>query len=118
MAFLGMSSTVSIMPARNSRSDALQGANVDPAVAEQRRGDAVPGHRRNLRIPANLRVQMRVQIDESRRHVEAIGTNLLAPLAVNLANLDDGVAINRHVRRHRRAARTIHPASRLELPDR
>ena len=32
MAFLGMSSTVSIMPARNSRSAGLQGANVTPQL--------------------------------------------------------------------------------------
>ena len=95
----------------------LAGRERDAAVAEQRRRDAVPGHRRDLRIPANLRVQMRVQIDEPRRHVEAVGADFLTPFAVHLAHFDDGVAINRHVRLHRRTARAVHqrPASNYQI---
>ena len=41
------------------------GREGDPAVAEQSRGDPVPGDGRHLRIPADLGIEVGVQIDEA-----------------------------------------------------
>ena len=68
----------------------LAGREGDAAVAEQGGGHAVPAHRRHLRVPADLRVQVRVQIDEAGRDGQPLGVDLALALAVDLADSRDG----------------------------
>ena len=62
------------------------------AVANQRRGHAVPGDRFQLRIPADLCVQVGVQVDKARRYHRAPGVDLAAAFLLDLADGNDRVA--------------------------
>ena len=64
------------------------------AVPEQGGGDAVPGDRRHVRIPADLGVEVGMQVDEPRRHGMAGRVDFLAPLAADFADGADGVAVD------------------------
>ena len=48
----------------------------DAAIAEHRRGDAMPRAGRDERIPGRLAVVVRVDVDEARRHDQARGVDL------------------------------------------
>ena len=49
----------------------------------------MPANRRQRRIPADLGVQMGVQVDEARRHGHAVGIDLPPALAAYLTNFRD-----------------------------
>ena len=66
----------------------------DPAVAEQRGGDAVPSDGRHLGVPADLRIEVRVQVDESRRDDVSLGIDFLGTALVHPTHGRDGVAVN------------------------
>ena len=71
------------------------GREGDAAVADQRCGHAVVGTRPHLRLPADLRVQVGVQIDEARRHQLASGVDGGAGLfAGQIADAADAAAID------------------------
>ena len=86
---------------------AAAGREGDAAVAEQGGGDTMPGDRGHVRIPADLGVEVRVQIDEARRDGLPAGVDFLAPVAGNFAHGGDGVAIDGNVAFERRAAGAI-----------
>ena len=48
------------------------------AVAEHDRGDAVPARRRRVGVPRELRVEVRVHVDEAGRDVRAVGVDARA----------------------------------------
>ena len=96
----------------------------DPAVADERRGDAVAGNRRDVRIPTDLRVQVGVHVDEARRDGHTLGVEFLPAGTVHLADDGDGPIVNRKVAGSRVAAKTVHQmptannevVSHVELP--
>ena len=79
----------------------------DAAVAEQRRGDAVPANRGQRRVPADLRVQVGVQVHEPRGHRKTLGVDLLLPLAVDLADGGDQSVVDRQVAGYRTRAGSV-----------
>ena len=85
-----------------------------PAVADQGRGDAVAGHRRDVRIPADLRIEVRVHVDEAGRDRQALGVEFASTLAVDGADCRDRARIDGKVARNGLAAQTVHE---LAAPD-
>ena len=83
------------------------GRERDAAVAEQGGGDAMPSHRRHMRIPADLRIQMGVQVDEAGRDDEALGVDFFLANALHFANGGDGTAVDGDVACDRRTAGAI-----------
>src|SRR6185503_11961141 len=62
----------------------------ETAIADHHRGDAVPRRQRAVRIPEELRVVVRVQVDEARRHDQAAGVDhLVGIVGAQLADLGD-----------------------------
>ena len=47
-----------------------------------------------MRVPADLGVKVGVQVDEARRHREAVSIDLPLALGVDLADLDDLVTVD------------------------
>ena len=78
MAALGMSSTVCIIPARVSRSLGRHGANVTPQF---------PSNGCEERVPADLSVKMRMEIDKAWCHGEALGVDLSFGLSGHFTDL-------------------------------
>ena len=85
----------------------LAGREGDAAVAEQGGGDAVPGDGRQHRIPADLRVEVGVQVNKSRRDREPVGADLLLASAVHFADGGDGVAVDGDIRGKRFGTRAV-----------
>ena len=85
----------------------LAGRKGDAAVAHEHGGDAVPAHRRQRRIPANLGVEVGVQVDEAGGDGHALGVDLPPPLALDLAHLGDAAAFDGDIARHRLRAGAI-----------
>jgi hypothetical protein len=78
-----------------SRADRGEG---HAAVAHHDRGDAVPARRRHRRIPADLRVEVRVQVDEPGRHQATSGVDHRSCAAgIDLADHGDPVAVDRDI---------------------
>ena len=69
------------------------------AVAHHHRRHAVPARRREQRVPADLRVEMGVQVDEARRDQPVGRVDLASAAAVDLADRDDAVAADPDVGR-------------------
>ena len=111
MAWRGMSSTVSIMPASSSLSLGRHRREGHAAIAEQRRGDAVPAHRRAVRIPADLRIEMGVDVDEARRDGQPVGVDLAPALLRHLADRRDLAVAHRDVAREGSIARSVDDAT-------
>lgn len=65
------------------------------AVADQRRRHAVPGDRCQLRIPANLCVQVGVQVEKTRRCHRAVGVDLALAFLPDLAAVSAMSAVSR-----------------------
>ena len=69
-----------------SRSAGSAGREADAAIAHHRRGDAVPGRRREVAVPDRLAVVMGVDVDEAGRDELAARVDLLAPASGDLAD--------------------------------
>src|ERR1700733_13487874 len=69
----------------------------DAAVAEQDRGDTVPGRRRQHRIPRRLPIVMRVDVDPAGRDQQAVSVYLTPAGASLAADLGDLVAVECYV---------------------
>ena len=69
----------------------------ETAVATHRGGDAVQRRGAQGRIPEQLRVVVGVQVDEARRHHQAVSLNGHVRLVVHRADLDDAPIDNAHV---------------------
>ena len=76
----------------------LAGRERDAAVAEQGCRDAVPRHGRDLRVPTDLGIEVCMQVDETGRHDQSVGLNFFLASAVDLADLDDLIAVHGDVR--------------------
>ena len=63
--------------------------------------------RRAERIPGDLRVEMRVDVDEAGRHDQTARVDLLAPGAVDLADRGDAIAGDGDVAFERRRAGAV-----------
>jgi len=70
----------------------LAGREADAAVAHHQRGDAVPRRRRAQRVPGDLGVEVRVDVDEAGRDDGAARVDDLAGRAVVAADADDAIA--------------------------
>ena len=84
------------------------GREADAAVADHRRGDAVPRRRRDPAAPGGLRVVMGVGVDEARRHDHAARVDLLVAGAEIGADRRHQAAGDRDVRLAGLAARAVH----------
>src|SRR6202011_2168915 len=69
----------------------------EPTVPAHHGGDAVKVRRRRGRIPEQLRVVMRVRIDDPRRDDEAAGIELRPTAIVDVSEPDDRPAVDRDV---------------------
>ena len=65
--------------------------DAEAAVARDHRGDAVPRRRRERRIPEDLRVVVRVDVDEPRGHDVAARVELLAAVEAHTDLADHAV---------------------------
>ena len=70
-----MPSTRLSICASHSMSSGRAGASVKPQLPVEHRGDAVPRRRRRERIPVELRVVVRVDVDEARRDDQPVGVD-------------------------------------------
>ena len=80
----------------------------DAAVAEQCGSDAVPTYRCEIGIPADLRIKMSVEINESRREDESPRVNHFAGAIDILVDFRDPTTVNREVRDEWLRAGAIH----------
>jgi hypothetical protein len=87
------------------------------AVAGDHGGDAVVGRRLQPVVPRRLAVVVGVDVDETRRDECAGRVDLATPAAVDLADLDDAIAADRHVGGALWRARTVDhgPAANHEV---
>ena len=85
----------------------LAGREGHSTVAEQRRGDAMPGNRRDLRVPADLGVEMRVQVDEAGGYRQPARGELFPAGLRHFPDFHDSVAVDRDVGLERRCAGPI-----------
>ncbi len=73
----------------------------DTAVTHENRGHAVPRRRSHERIPSDLRVEMSVQVDESRGHHMTGGVDLTCGLDPRqIADRRDAITVDRHISEH------------------
>src|SRR5581483_5700805 len=77
---------------RQARRDA------EAAVAHHRGGDTERHRRGKRRIPGDLRVVMRVQVDDARHQGEAVGVDAAPRWLVGFADADDAAGANTHRR--------------------
>ena len=75
----------------------LTGSEGHSAVSEQRRGHAVPGDGSQQRIPADLCIEVRVDIDEAGSNRVPRSIDLFPPGGADLSDRGDGVAIDGNV---------------------
>ena len=88
----------------------------EAAVAEHHRGDAVPSGDRAVRIPSNLRVVMRMQIDEAGRDDQAVGVDdFLREAGCAAADLRDLAVLDPDVGAVARHARAVNDGSPFDL---
>ena len=92
----------------------LAGGERHAAVAEHDRGDAVVAGRRGDRIPAQLRIEVRVDVDETGCDVLAVRADLALALFFDLADLRYAVAVDGDIRGHRGTAGAV---DHLAAPD-
>ncbi len=90
------------------------GREREPAVPAEHGRDAVQRRRARSRVPEQLRVVVRVQVDESRRDDEAVGVDRARRGVVDIADLDDASAHDRDVGAPRRGARPVHHGAVLD----
>ena len=81
------------------------------AVAHHHRGDAVPAAGARERIPEELRVEVRVRVDEAGRHQAAGGVDRPPAALRHRPDRDDAVAFDRDVGGEGRPARAVHHAA-------
>src|SRR5437870_2813342 len=82
----------------------------DRAVADDERRDTVLGRRRREAVPAKLRVVVRVDVDEARRHDVPAGVDFPRAPTVDTAHCDNAIRRYREVAAASRGSRPIHDA--------
>ena len=75
----------------------LAGRERHAAVAQQRGGHAVPADRCAVGVPADLRVEMGVDVDEAGRHGRALRVDLAVSPAVDLAHRGDDAVFDAQI---------------------
>ncbi len=80
----------------------------DAAIAEQDGGGAVPGRRREHRVPGRLAVVMGVDVDPAGGDEMAGGVDVAPGRAGLAADRDDPVTVDRHVADKGRTASSVH----------
>jgi len=83
----------------------------DAAVAEHDRRDTVPARGGRVGIPRNLRVEVSVHVDESRRDVRTACVDLGAALLGHGTDARDPVAVDRDVGRDGRGTAAVDDGS-------
>ena len=82
------------------------------AVAGNDRGHAVITRRSRQRVPQQLGIEMGVEVDEARRHRQAVGVDRALGAAADPSGLDDLAVLHRHVAKIRRQpAAVINPSA-------
>src|SRR5262249_27447889 len=76
------------------------GREGDAAIAEQGRRDAMPAHRRAIRIPADLGVEMGVDVDKAGCDGHTLGVDLALGRTVELADTGDRTVLDAEVCTH------------------
>ena len=92
----------------------LHRGEADAAVAEDRRGHAVPRRRRHLGIPRGLPVVVSVDVHPARQHQVPLGVDLAASPPRHRADLQHRAIAQGHIGCARRAAAPVHHRS---VPD-
>ena len=105
-AATSMSSTFSSVRAISSWCSARVGRDREPAVARDHGGDPVVARRRERGIPEHLRVVVRVDVDEARRHDAVAGVEHLLAVEVR-TDLGDPSVGDADVGPHARCARAV-----------
>ena len=77
------------------------------AVSEHDRGHAMPGRRREIRVPGGLTVVMRMDIDEARRDQQSARIDFAAPAANIAADRRDEFAVDRYIGNAPRRTRAV-----------
>ena len=90
------------------------GREADAAVAHDHGGDAVPDRRREQRVPGDLAVVVRVDVDEAGRDREAGGVELLATGLVDGADRGDAAVVDGDVGERRTSTAAVDHGS---VPD-
>ena len=85
----------------------LDRGKADAAIAHHDRCHSVPAGWRQIRIPADLPIEMGVDIDPARRHQITGRIDFLATLTRHNANSGDSLTVNRHISRPARCASAI-----------
>ena len=83
------------------------GREGDAAVADQRRRDAVAGDRGDVRIPADLRIEVRMQVDEAGRDGQALSVDFASALGAHLADGRYRTVVDGNVARYGLAAKAV-----------
>ncbi len=90
------------------------GREREAAVAAEHRRDAVQWRGTRRRIPEQLRVVVRVEVDESGRHHQAIGVERAGCNLIDVADLHDASVGDRDVGSAPRCTRAVHDGAVLD----
>jgi hypothetical protein len=85
----------------------LRGGEREAAVADEDRRDPVPRRGGRRRVPVQLRVVVRVDVDEARRHGQAVGIELFGAPLVDPTDLGDAPVAHGDVGREGGQARPV-----------
>ncbi len=85
----------------------LHRGEADPAIAHHDGRDPVPARRGEGRIPCDLAVVVRVNVDETRRDDEPVGVDGPSGAARHAAHLGDDAVVDGHVGRASRGTRSV-----------
>ena len=95
------------VPGRDLANLGLARRDADAAVAHHDRGHAVPRGAGEQRIPANLRVVVRMRIDEARRDDQFAGVDGALRAVADLADFRDRSILDRDIRANARSAGAV-----------
>jgi len=87
------------------------GGEANTAVAHDDGGDAMPGRRRQMVVPRGLAVVVGVNVDKTGCHQRTGCVDLAPATALDLADLDDGLAIDCDVGGSRRGPTAVDDCS-------
>ena len=82
--------------------------HAEAAVADHHRGDAMPDAARGVRLPGELGVVVRVNVDEAGSHGQPLGVDLLPAPARHPAHLHDRAIVHGHIARESGSPAPVH----------
>ncbi|HMD63044.1 MAG TPA: hypothetical protein VKF83_03605, partial [Stellaceae bacterium] len=92
----------------------LAGRQRKPAIAHHDTGDAMPARAAAERVPVDLRIHMRVPVDEPGRDDQPVGIDRALSGGTDAANLDDPPAPDPDIRAVARHPGSIHHGAVLD----